>query len=798
MKIKEFLITHYGPLKETGKILLDRFNLFFGKNEEGKSLTIDAFVKLLLGKNMKNFQKINRVDEKPEGYIIIEDDNGKAMKLSKQKDLTKTVGLSASECRNIFIIRDSDLSITQEGEFYTNITDRLTGLRTKEISSIKKKLQEIGRLTRAESSADFSDKKEFNNIKSRLNSATELLGEIDSLKSKIREEKFDQLEEESVKHKEEIEWTEQELVNLENVRKREKYEKGREYLDNLTNTLKEYNNLEIYNENDLQTWRDCVKDIKHYSEEKFEHLKELQQNEAESKKANEKLRETEIDFKIFEDRKKRLDNEIKPELRTYENKSADLIKKEKMGGYVNLIGIISTILFGISLLGVIFNTRLEVFPDTSFPLFCVLSGFFLILMLISGGAKFKFVKDNAWLAREFERLKSNLSKYELDAKDIEGVLSNIQKFDEEFYKKNNELQSIRRKKDNLEEKINGLRNIIIPNIDKKIIDSKDKVAKIKIKSEEESLEEYIKKIRLKQKFERLIEEQKSVLKSHFGGNNEILEESILQWGKIIDTFVEYKDKSKEIKYSENAVSKLEEKKQELSQKLKDINNKMVSLQKEMESVQRKVNEILEAEEDFLYCKTSVDLEMVEDKLQRFINKNTTDKDNVLEAIKIFEEIEIEEKEKVSELFGEESPISNYFDEITDGFYKEVTFNQETGGIEVKRSDGKILEAEKLSGGAHDQLYFSIRLALGEKLLKGNKGFFVLDDPFVKADPDRLERQITTLKNITNYGWQILYFSAKGEIFNALKKDIENNIVKQVKLQGLSLEKDNLESQDIDL
>lgn len=386
MKIKEFIITHYGPLKETGKILLDRFNLFFGKNEEGKSLTIDAFVKLLLGKNMKNFQKINRVDEKPEGYIIIEDDNGKAIKLSKQKDLTKTVGLSASECRNIFIIRDSDLSITQEGEFYTNITDRLTGLRTKEISSIKKKLQEIGRLTRAESSADFSDKKEFNNIKSRLNSATELLGEIDSLKSKIREEKFDQLEEESVKHKEEIEWTEQELVNLENARKREKYEKGREYLDNLTNTLKEYNNLEIYNENDLQTWRDCVKDIKHYSEEKFEHLKELQQNEAGSKNANEELRETEIDFKIFEDRKKRLDNEIKPELRTYENKSADLIKKEKMGGYVNLIGIISTILFGASLLGVIFNTGLEGMPDTSSPLFYILSGFFLI-MLISGAAK---------------------------------------------------------------------------------------------------------------------------------------------------------------------------------------------------------------------------------------------------------------------------------------------------------------------------------------------------------------------------------------------------------------------------
>jgi DNA repair protein SbcC/Rad50 len=798
MKIKEFLITRYGPLKETGKILLDKFNLFFGKNEEGKSLTIDAFVKLLLGKNMKNFQKINRVDEKPEGYIIIEDDNGKAIKLSKQKDLTKTVGLSASECRNIFIIRDSDLSITQEGEFYANITDRLTGLRTKEISSIKKKLQEIGRLTRAESNADFSDKKEFNNIKSRLNSAAKLLEEIDSLKSKISEEKFDQLEEESVKHKEEIEWTEQELVNLENARKREKYEKGRECLDNLTDTLEKYHNLEIYNDKDLQTWRDCRKDIQNYREERKGHLEALQQNETESKKANEILRETETDFKIFEDIKRRLDNEIKPELKTYENKSADLIKKERMDGYVSLIGIISTILFGISLLGVIFNTKLDVILDTSFPLFYILSGFFLILMLISGGAKFQFVKDNAWLAREFETIKSNLSKYELDAKDIGGVLSNIQKFDEEFYKKNNELQSVKRKKESFEDKISELRNIIIPNIDKKIKDSEDKIDKIKIKSEEESLEEYIKKIKLKKEFKRLTEEQKSVLKSHFGGNNEILEESILQWGKSIETFAEYKEKSKEIKYSDNAVSKLEGKKQELSQKLKEINDKMVSLQKEMESVQRKVNEILEAEEEYLYCKTSVDLEMVEDKLHRFINKNTSDKDNVLEVIKIFEEIEIEEREKVSELFGKESPISNYFDEITDGFYKEVTFNQETGGIEVERLDGKKLGAEKLSGGAHDQLYFSIRLALGEKLLKGNKGFFVLDDPFVKADPDRLERQIATLKNIIKYGWQIIYFSAKGEIHDALKEDIENNIVKNIKLQGLSLENVNLESQDLDL
>jgi uncharacterized protein YhaN len=189
-----------------------------------------------------------------------------------------------------------------------------------------------------------------------------------------------------------------------------------------------------------------------------------------------------------------------------------------------------------------------------------------------------------------------------------------------------------------------------------------------------------------------------------------------------------------------------------------------------------VNEILQLEVEYLYCKTSVDLEVIRDKLQRFIDENENNKDNVLEVMKIFEKIEAEEKEKVSELFGKESLISKYFNEITEGLYEEVTFNQEIGKIEVKRKDGVILEAEKLSGGAYDQLYFSVRLALGGKLLKGKKGFFIMDDPFIKADPERLQRQIETLKKISKLGWQVIYFSAKSEIKDALKGDDTINYV----------------------
>jgi exonuclease SbcC len=210
---------------------------------------------------------------------------------------------------------------------------------------------------------------------------------------------------------------------------------------------------------------------------------------------------------------------------------------------------------------------------------------------------------------------------------------------------------------------------------------------------------------------------------------------------------------------------------------------IASFQKEMKEVEHEAIDILRLKEP-LYCETSVDLKVIKTELQRFKQENENNKDNALKVIEIFEEIEREETVKVSELFGSEDPISKYFNEITNGLYEEVFLDQGTMKIQVKRRDGKILTAEKLSGGAYDQLYLSIRLALGEKLLKGKKGFFIMDDPLVKADPDRLQRQIQTLKKIAELGWQVTYFSAKGEIKDALKEDIKGGAINYVEIQGI--------------
>ncbi|GAG87719.1 unnamed protein product, partial [marine sediment metagenome] len=150
------------------------------------TLTIDALVKMLLRKNIRDFIHINRVEENPEGYVIIENEEKEEVKLPEKGDLTKLTDLTSSECRNIFIIRNSDLSIAAESEFYTNVTDRLTGLKTRQILSIKKKLQELGKLTRTDSTASLSNKKEFGKIKSRLDRAAGLVEGINTLEDETK------------------------------------------------------------------------------------------------------------------------------------------------------------------------------------------------------------------------------------------------------------------------------------------------------------------------------------------------------------------------------------------------------------------------------------------------------------------------------------------------------------------------------------------------------------------------------------------------------------------------------------
>jgi DNA repair exonuclease SbcCD ATPase subunit len=772
MRIKELFIKRYGPLQGISYSLAHPFTLLAGNNEEGKTLTIDALVKLLLGRNVRDFgHLIDRVEESPEGYCVIEGDDGKEIKLPEKGDLTKIAAITASECRNIFIIRDSDLSIARESEFYTTVTNRLTGLRTEEILQIKEVLREIGRLTPGNSFLDVKEE----NLKTRLEAAAALVERIEELASEMREGKIDELEEETVRLQEEIERLDRTAEQLEDARKRDKYTKGREALDRIGAALQSAGQLKKFNEGDAQQWRDGERDIQRHREEREALTAKLKTNEQELKAIEKALAEKMREFRIFEERKKTLD-EVKAELSLIETKRKEGVEREQRAATLMRMGVIASLLLAISLIGLIVRPS---------PPFYIAAPLFFIAAIALWAPQLQQVRERAWQAGAFERIKITLAKFKWKADAAEDIYARLQQFDEELRKRSAEIQELTRRKENLVEGITELHSKAIPGAEEKIKAAQARIDDIRMRSGAESRQAFQQGLAARQQQETSAREDASILRGLLGAQGETIQDNMASWQQALKVLEQYRDAAQGITYDEAAVTLMKKSKATAETGLASLLDRMAGFRKRLEEIERETNKIIQPEADYLPCATTLDLEAVRDKLSEFINSHEETRDNVLNVMAIFEEIEAEERKKVAELFGPGSPVSAYFGEITNNSYEAVLFNEEQGCIQVRHKDGMLLDAEKLSGGAYDQLYLAIRLALGERILQGTKGFFIMDDPFVKADPDRLQKQIEMLKRISQSGWQIIYFSAKGEMREIAKPLIKRGAVNYVEIQAIS-------------
>jgi len=436
--------------------------------------------------------------------------------------------------------------------------------------------------------------------------------------------------------------------------------------------------------------------------------------------------------------------------------------------------IISLVVLAISVLGIIFNKSL---------LFYTLTAVSSIAVAAFGGLKYKVIKNQDLLIKAFEEFNTKLRTLGLLADTLEDIFENIRTYEGIYKAKSEELNRALLDKEKVRAQINDLQNNEIAEIEKQINNIQEKIKEIKEKSKETSLESYSQKLRLKNEMQKNIEKQETILRSHFGYVGKSLEEAISHWENEIKKLEIYKDSFPGEKYSEELLTNLKNEENRYKKELEETLSNMQSLQKRFEEIERRANAILLSDE-YLVCRTTVDLGAIRDLLTDFVNTHENNRNNALEVISIFEELEKEEKEKISRLFGKDSLVTKYFKEITDGLYDEVTFDSGKNSIKVRRKDGALLDAEQLSGGAYDQLYFSIRLALGKTLLEDKQGFFIMDDPFVKSDSERLKRQMSLLKRIANSSWQIIYFSSKDEVKDLLTEEIANKTINYVELPPL--------------
>jgi len=217
--------------------------------------------------------------------------------------------------------------------------------------------------------------------------------------------------------------------------------------------------------------------------------------------------------------------------------------------------------------------------------------------------------------------------------------------------------------------------------------------------------------------------------------------NITEWEKALSRFEPYPELPIDIEYSEEKYSELKERYKQLEEKLQYLESLKDSYSDKFRSIEREAQSVL-MNTEVVNIGSLADLEKITGDLKEFIRDVETSIEDGKKVINILEKMETERKAEISELLSNESSTVEYFKFFTDNLYKEILFDTDEKKIIAVRSDGVRLSSEKLSSGAYDQLYLAIRLGLAEKVFQDSKGFFIMDDPFIKSDPVRLEKQLS--------------------------------------------------------
>ncbi len=771
MRIREFIIQRYGPIKSNDILTLSPFTLIWGENEDGKTLTIEALLKLLFKKKFKSTNYKSRLDVLPLGEVTVELEKGKSVQIVSRgggNSLIDFLDISPELFVNLFVINNSDLLIPEEAEVYTEITERLTGIKKSYVKNIIDRLRAMGNLTPRN---DFTDSRDSGKLKSRLIKAENLIGEIENFIRFSEEHGFDRLEEELVSSIAEKDAVSKKVSRLEALKREEEYVRYKKLMEDLLRELKAREMFMDYSEEELERIIKANQNLETFKRV----LKEREESEAETKRERKtienSLNEAKTNYGLLESRISDIEKNILPEIGKLnfreERISANGILRKAFvfsSGAFFLLAII----FGVGA----FIGNIEAFIPASIGA----GGLFLFSILVY---LFIFLLPRRMTERKKVHLIHMANSLGLNVKSPQDITHEALRLKDEFALISNRVKDLEIRKGIIDREITKTLNER-EELRKKISELKHFIDNVLAKRGIDSIEEYRNGLNRLREINVGINTKKTLLRDRFGSlpSGATKDEYIHFWNDKINSLrvgmdsdtnkILYSDPGNS-EYSEEELRRLNIKMQELEDRIAEIRNSLSNYYNKLNYFEREFNGVV-GDEGFS-IRSHENLLAAMDSLKNFVEDTKKKRELFLNAIEILEEIEQKEERGVEEIFSDAGGVEKYFKEITDGMYVEVNYDSGNGKIVVTRRDGERLYPEKLSGGTFDQLYFSIRLAFGEKIFPENRGFFILDDPFLKSDSRRLKREIKLLVDLAKRGWQIIYFSAKDEIKELVSQEI---------------------------
>ena len=761
MKIKEIRVNRYGPLSN---LLLEDpgpLTLIHGRNESGKTLLLDAVLRFALsGKRERGlFAGLDRVEHDPDGYLEILH-RGEVLRLPADGSLPELLDLHAEDLRNVLVVRASDLQAPEdtEAEYYASLTDRLMGIHREALLSIREELEVLGRLTNPTSEARLSNKEEYGHLSDRVSTCADLREQIDGLLAGEDGEDPGELERDLVEKEETRREAEDQLLQLQQARKREERRAGREALENLDAVRRELTGMPDITREQVETWRDRAREQEQADRDQQEQRETLVELQAELEEIREehginqrRLEEQQRKAGAVEELKALADAQAR---RRSVRRSLEGFRPYLVWGLVGL-----AVLFGASLTGMILRPGENLLKILTLVL-GGLAGLDLIGLLC-------VLYQNGRTAGGWEALQLEAAAHGYQVEDFPDLLQALERVQDELEEHRKAAERSRSERDKTEARIEERENRLAElaaqgsRAEEAIRELKTASGLAGLKAARQALD----------RREELEEEQRRLitrLEERYDRSELDLEERVGAWEQSVADLAEYQDAVPGVEPDPDQEERFTGQIQQLDAEIQSLEDRLGGFRNKAGSLAAEANRVLNPPET-LPGETIEDLRVLQDRLQEFSNQVEERKESALTAIRLFERIERAEEEKVRDLFGESDLASGFFREITGGAYQEVVYDPGEGELRVVRPSGETLRADQLSTGTFDQLYFATRLALAHQLFGGEPGFLLLDDPFLASDQVRLANQLDMLVQLARQGWQILYFSVKEEVVEGLDR-----------------------------
>lgn len=774
MRIQEVRVHRYGPLADLDLTNLNGFTLIFGENETGKTLLIDAILRLLLTKKRERdlFARLDRVELEPDGYIEIQHNDG-VFRLPEQGSLPELMGINADDLRNVLVVRSSDLQIAEgePKEYYAKITDQLMGIHREPIRKTIVQLRKNGRLT---NTGKVSNSQEHEKLGSRVIDAVSLLERIDDISDRLNEMDAVKLEGNLLTAKEGRDRAADELEILAKAQKRVKFDTGNDLLSAIEEITARIAAIPKIQQVHYDDWRDAQRDIDVSNELLDELGSALEKNKTNMEEAHNEVAKRAEELNTLT-RKESAIVHLERAAYRYREDLENSVGRQGLKILLPKAVVGIGLLLGLSIIGLILGQAPSVLEPISIMLSVILA-FGIVGLVITRVQAGK--QASAW-----EELRLLAAELSLQADGIEVLLAALQQFDDSLEQAREKESSARGAFGIAEEQLENKKKGAIET-EEKIARAKNVLAKLRDTTGVSSFEDLQKTMNERAELESRRQDLIVKLEERFDPVQGTLDVKIQTWRSRIDELASFADAAEGIDYEEHREDELERQVATLEGEIFALDQALEAIRGELAEVAAEADRILLQEVSFL-GDTLEDLAFIEKKLRAFTEEAETNAHLAWSAIAIFKDIQAEEEEKVKGLFGEDDLASQYFRSITGGAYEGVSYDPKNGELNVVRGNGEYLRGYALSSGAYDQLYMATRLSLADRLLEGQPGFLILDDPFLTSDTNRLSREMDILLNLARSGWQILYFSVKDEIRTLLRDPIENEEVDEIVMDTLA-------------